>query len=332
MRAFCRPPPGGNPAGRHRAIRRPTRRFPRPSTYSPWGALSTKCWPEACPSRCPTCANSTPTRRNSWPASFRARWIHYPSTRVGNATEFFLTACLACRVEAGSVPERIPLDSASASLLGTWAFLPPLEPPRAHFDEESRSGKTRPASLGLGPDRSSHSRGGNIRLDAIREADLCRRSRNSFRRQRRLHPRRLSFRTIELPTETPVPTLDAPDGLGGKIVFTCTRDDLNQLCMVAPTGGKVSRVTSEYAHDYYPSFSPAGNMLLYASNRDGNFDLYVKLLGSDILTKLTNEIGEVSSASFSPDGSQVAFSNSVGGKPSGLWLVNKDGSDPAKNL
>jgi Tol biopolymer transport system component len=135
---------------------------------------------------------------------------------------------------------------------------------------------------------------------------------------------------IDLPTETVVPTLDAPDGLGGKIVFTCTRDDLNQLCLVAPTGGKITRLTSEYAHDYYPSFSPGGNMLLYASNRNGGYELYIKLLGSDILTQLTSDIGEVSSSAFSPDGNQIAFSNSVGGKPSGLWLVNKDGSNPHK--
>jgi Tol biopolymer transport system component len=71
-------------------------------------------------------------------------------------------------------------------------------------------------------------------------------------------------------------------------------------------------------------------MLLYASNRDGNFDLYIKLLGSDILARLTNNIGEVSSSEFSPDGNLVVFSNSVDGKPSSLWLVNKDGSDPRK--
>jgi TolB protein len=71
-------------------------------------------------------------------------------------------------------------------------------------------------------------------------------------------------------------------------------------------------------------------MLLFASNRSGNFELYVKLLSSDILTQLTKGIGEVSSSAFSPDGSLIAFSNSVGGKPSGLWLVNKDGTDPHK--
>lgn len=254
---------------------------------------------------------------------------NYPSTRVGNATEFFLTACLACRVEAGSIPERIPLDSTSALLLGNWNFLPPLEPPRAPSTkspgQEKRSlpawAWALVAAAVLGTGISAWALSGKQALPQAPELFPATETPTSAP---------VVVQKIDLPTETAVPTLDAPDGLGGKIVFTCTRDDLNQLCMVAPTGGKVSRITSEYAHDYYPSFSPAGNMLLYASNRDGDFDLYVKLLGSDILTKLTNEIGEVSSASFSPDGSQVVFSNSVGGKPSGLWLVNKDGTDPRK--
>ena len=256
---------------------------------------------------------------------------NYPSTRVGNATEFFLTACLACRVEAASIPERIPLDSASALLLGAWSFLPPLEPPRPTSTKspgkENRSlptwGWAIIMAVIVGVGVSAWILSGMPNLPKGQEPLPVTNSPTTSA------PISV-VQNIELPTETPVPTLDAPDGLGGKIVFTCTRSDLNQLCMVAPTGGKVSRVTSEKAHDYYPSFSPAGNMLLYASNRDGNFDLFVKLLGSDILTQLTNGIGEVSSASFSPDGNQVAFSNSVDGKPSGLWLVNKDGTNPRK--
>jgi len=253
----------------------------------------------------------------------------YPSTRIGNATEFFLTACLACRIEAGSVLESIPADTASASLLATWTFLPPLEPPRPTSTKgPAREKRSFPAwawvliaAAGIGAGVSAWVFSGQ-QIPAIDQT---------------------IFTTTEPPTsapvalaiaapatETPIPTFEAPDGLGGKIVFTCTRDDLNQLCMVSPTGGEVSRITSEYAHDYYPSFSPAGNMLLYASNRDGNFDLYIKLLGSDILARLTDNIGDVSSSAFSPDGNLVVFSNSVKGKPSGLWLVNKDGSDPRK--
>jgi serine/threonine protein kinase len=255
----------------------------------------------------------------------------YPSTRVGNATEFFLTACLACRVEAGNIPERIPLDSASASLLGIWDFLPPLEPPqtlelKGPLKEKRRLpawGWVLIAAASLGVGISAWILSGKLNPPKVQEPLAATELPISA-------PVFNDLETASLPTATPVPTLEAPDGLGGKIVFTCTRDDLNQLCMVAPAGGEVVRVTSERAHNYYPAFSPAGNMLLYASNRDGNFELYLKLLGTDILARLTDNLGEVSSSAFSPDGSQVAFSNSVDGKPSGLWLVNKDGTNPQK--
>jgi serine/threonine protein kinase len=253
----------------------------------------------------------------------------YPSTRVRNAMEFFLTVCLACRVEAGAIPEHIPADAASASLLANWSFLPPLEPPRPPSTKSPAKEKRNfPAwawviivAAGLGAGLSAWVFSGG-ETPAFSQEILAATETPT--------PAPVSLAVAAPPTETPIPTLEAPDGLGGKIVFTCTRNDLNQLCMVAPTGGEVSRITSENAHDYYPSFSPAGNMLLYASNLDGNFDLYVKLLGSDILARLTNDIGEASSSEFSPDGNLVVFSNSVGGKPSGLWLVNKDGSDPRK--
>jgi TolB protein len=136
--------------------------------------------------------------------------------------------------------------------------------------------------------------------------------------------------TLENPvfaTDTPLPTINAPDGLGGRIVFTCTRSDLMQLCMVIPTGvGGVARLTGETAHDFYPSFSPNGKTILFASNRVGKYNLYLKQLDGDILTQLTNDIGDVSSASFSPDGKQIVFSNSVDGKPSSLWTVDSDGT------
>jgi TolB protein len=97
--------------------------------------------------------------------------------------------------------------------------------------------------------------------------------------------------------------------------------------MVAPGGGDISRVTSEVAHDYYPTFSPSGDMLLFASNRGGGFNLYLKQLRDDTLTQLTNNTGEVSSSAFSPDGKQIIFSNSVDGKPFELWQVSPDGGD-----
>ncbi len=254
-----------------------------------------------------------------------------PASRIANATEFFLTVCLAARIEAKAVPERIHNrsdTSPSASLLESWNYLPAMIPPPSTMVRTLDREKRRPPVL-------SWLIVIVFSLGAVLAVWYFSTTQNQAPEQIPLAATEASLgpvnpiptvESLTFPTDTAVPTLDAPDGLGGRIVFTCTRGDLNQLCMVAPTGGEVSRVTAESAHAYYPVFSPDGSMLLFASNRDGNFDLYLRLLSGDILTQLTNDIGEVSSASFSPDGKQIVFSNSVGGKPSSLWSVGTGGT------
>ncbi len=256
----------------------------------------------------------------------------YSSTRIDKATEFFLTVCLACRTQAESVPELFSgLDSPTAVLLETWEFLPMLEPPPLISTGDINAKKSSPFSAWIWP------------LVALASLGLGILGWNLLGSPNQLPAQIFSpttatpspnpedpFIPSKIPTITPVPSLEAPDGLGGRIVFTCTRNNLNQLCMVAPTGGKVALITSENSHNYYPAFSPAGDALLYASNRDGSFELYIKLLGSDLLTQVTNGIGEVSSAAFSSNGDDVVFSNSIGGRPSELWEVRKDGKNPQK--
>ncbi|RPH60864.1 MAG: hypothetical protein EHM81_05420 [Chloroflexi bacterium] len=258
-----------------------------------------------------------------------------PSMRMASVNEFFLTLCMASQVEPASIPERIggsdgsPAGiSPSAAVLGQWDFLPPIEHPRPinrnPLSERKRSiawiwpvvaaAGIGVAALGwylLRPVNPAREQGTPLAVENPTSTAI---------------PATLA--PILAPTDTLVPTLEAPDGLGGRIVFTCTRAELNHLCLIPPTGGSVFQLTAEMAHDYYPSFSPDGNIVLYASNRAGMFNLFLKLISSGILVQLTDDIGEVSSASFSPDGSQVVFSNSVGGAPSGLWLVDKDGKNP----
>lgn len=263
--------------------------------------------------------------------------------RISDPNEFFLTVCLASRVEAARLPDRIPSpqghggrdvssESRSAALLETWNYLPPITPPPAATKTLERDKRRRsPVWYWL------------VAAGVVLGAGLL--AGYFFTAQTQLPEQVLptlvpiatapdlaplpTLESIGIATDTPVPTISAPDGLGGRIVFTCTRSDIMQLCMVIPTGaGGVARLTGETAHDFYPSFSPDGKEILFASNRGGNYDLYLKLLDADILTQLTTDIGDVSSASFSPDGKRVVFSNSVGGKPSALWTVDSDGKHP----
>jgi TolB protein len=250
-----------------------------------------------------------------------------PDSRFGNATEFFLTLCLACRVEAESLSGRLSgADSPAAGLLREWPFLPPAASLRPVTVQPAPARKRTPAGAWTWP----------LALLAIVGA---------FASAWWLLPAPIAAPITEAapaPTNVPIslpeepeapvfsaPTLaPAPDSLGGRIVFTCTRREINHICMVSPQGGDISLLTAERAHDYYPTFSRDGNMILFASNRGGSFNLYLKLLQSDILTRLTDGPGEISSSAFSADGSLIAFASSLDGQPADLWLMSREGRNP----
>jgi len=124
-------------------------------------------------------------------------------------------------------------------------------------------------------------------------------------------------------TLTPPPTLEH----GGRIVFTCTRGDFNQLCLIRPDGTGLARLTSQSAHDYYPIFSPRGDYLAFVSTRNGPFDLYRLTLTTGELSKLTDRIGNPFSPDFSPDGKEILFLNRTGDGPASLWLVDIAGEN-----
>jgi TolB protein len=129
------------------------------------------------------------------------------------------------------------------------------------------------------------------------------------------------------PTATRTPRPPPPSG--GRIVFTCTRADYNQLCLVNADGTELQQLGSEqFSNDYYPSFSPQGNSILFASNRNGPFDIYTLMFAQRSLVRITQNVGDAVSPDFSPEGGQIVFANRTGDGPTAIWMVNRDGSDP----
>lgn len=131
---------------------------------------------------------------------------------------------------------------------------------------------------------------------------------------------------------TPPPSVTPPprptEEHGGRIVFTCTRGEYNQMCMVNRDGTGFSQLTDMEASSYYPTFTPDGGSLLFASNRNGSFDLYLLLFSEKQLFQLTDRVGNVISPDYSPDGRTIVFANRVDGNPTSIWMVNSDGINP----
>ncbi|RPI91993.1 MAG: hypothetical protein EHM40_14240 [Chloroflexi bacterium] len=115
----------------------------------------------------------------------------------------------------------------------------------------------------------------------------------------------------------------------GRLIFTCTRGDYNQLCMINADGTGYLQLTRLDAHSYYPVFSPLGGSVIYASNQNGGvFDLFLFIFEGERLLRLTQQIGNVVSPSFSPDGTKILFANRAAQGPTSLWTVDNNGKNP----
>jgi TolB protein len=130
-----------------------------------------------------------------------------------------------------------------------------------------------------------------------------------------------------LPTFTPLPKPTKPNI--GRILFTCTRGDFNQLCMVNADSTGYQQITNVQAHNYYPAYAPQGGSIVYASNQNGGyFDLFLFIFEGSRLIRLTENIGNVISPSFPPDGNTVLFANRAADGPTALWTVEVTGKNP----
>jgi len=125
-------------------------------------------------------------------------------------------------------------------------------------------------------------------------------------------------------TPTPRPT-HAP---GNRIAFTCTRGEFNQICMINVDGTGLTQLSDLEASNYYPVFAPGGGALLFSSNRNGSFDLYLLSFDDRDLFQVTRNIGNVVSPDFSPDGTRIVFVNQSDQFSSSVWIVNSDGLNP----
>lgn len=84
-------------------------------------------------------------------------------------------------------------------------------------------------------------------------------------------------------------------------------------------------VTSLRGFERGPAFSPDGKQIAFTWNGEhqGNFEIYVKELGSEKLTRLTNDPSHKFGPVWSPDGKQIAFA-----RWKGIYLIPASGSGP----
>ncbi len=93
----------------------------------------------------------------------------------------------------------------------------------------------------------------------------------------------------------------SPDG--SQIAFSYQGD----IFLVSAEGGEATALTFNTAHDFMPVWSKDGNMISFASNRYGNFDVFVSDIKTGKLTRLTYHSNDEYPYSFSSDNTKVIF-------------------------
>lgn len=142
-------------------------------------------------------------------------------------------------------------------------------------------------------------------------------------------------------TSTPLvtETLDISAPPSGKITYVCQYSKLlrrEQICLINADGSGQRVITSGGSYDdFFPSLTPDGNAVLFASDRTGRYQIYEYNLLTDALTQISDlDRLNAYAPTASPDGSLIVFYVISNGElyPSNhdIWLMERDGANPVQ--
>jgi TolB protein len=96
-----------------------------------------------------------------------------------------------------------------------------------------------------------------------------------------------------------------------------------------PGGSDVRQLTFNDASEFVPNWSPDGEAIVFTSDRDGNFEIYMTSPDGSNQTRLTvNDAGDGYPA-LSPDGTEIVFASDRAGVlgDTFLFTMRADGAD-----
>ncbi len=113
-----------------------------------------------------------------------------------------------------------------------------------------------------------------------------------------------------IPTATPLPEVFQ---VLGSVAFTVRENGQNDLWAVNVGSRTPIRITNDLADERDPAWSPDGTRLAYASNKDGNWEIYIYELATDQTQRMTFNLAFEGGPAWSPDGNWLIYETYQGG-------------------
>jgi len=112
-----------------------------------------------------------------------------------------------------------------------------------------------------------------------------------------------------------------------RIVFSSEYSNKSSQISIADVDGQ-NILTDNKGKEWHPDVSPDGSQIVFMSDRDGNFEIYVMNIDGSNQRRLTNNDLDDWYPSWSPDSSEILFSSfrSHQKKDKDIYVINKDGS------
>ena len=107
---------------------------------------------------------------------------------------------------------------------------------------------------------------------------------------------------------TPLWMRDVRISPDGKEIAFCYKGDIYK---VAVSGGEAIRLTTQGSYESAPVWSPDGKYIAFASDRNGNFDVFVMPSEGGEARRLTTNSASETPSAFTPDGKYVLFSAAI---------------------
>lgn len=128
----------------------------------------------------------------------------------------------------------------------------------------------------------------------------------------------------------PTPSLSVPTPINlllesGTIAYALRREGRSTIFLL-PLGSPDALPLAQGSDDRDPAFNPQGTALVYASRRDGNWDIYLTDLVSGETRRLTDSLEYDGRPAWSPDGQWIVYEHFAASRMSICILATAGGS------